>query len=580
MPLEASQTEPGLWVNGDVPTDGAGVHALIIGTSRYDHLVDGRSPAPETYGLGQLSASALTAYRFFMWLRDVYILDGWPIARVRLVLSPQRKGVGKATSDELDNCDPGVCRHSPEATFANCKSALENWYADMEALRAPATGRSLFIFSGHGMERRQNYQVLLPSDYLRPPGRPVNEAISTPNVSDALSYLPRVSSHVLLLDGCRNDIDKLRGASGAKILNDEQAVAINPLYEKGALYATASGLRAYSPKAGGLSLFGQALLDGLKNQPEPLLDETPIELTRRGAVATIEINRLGSYMKGRVAALIKAANESVIQIVRSEVASSDPGSPIELAQFPPEAPVLLEDRFTLDSTRRPPVPAASQPADWFRERYQAARPARVPPADADRVTQINRFHTMFGAEAVTFPWLDTLRVVGLSTGQSFDHRGVTLLSTAQALRTSPLHRVKIALRVDPNDPIGHVLTIDDQNGRRFCCVLPSDIDKRTFHIEIDAEGRNYINFAAYLASENDGPTGTIAGAWEQLRARDPLSAADGLRANGTEEFLNQTFRDGEETLRQKMRAPLAATVAAVVLPRDVKAQSAVHLGCV
>ena len=278
MPLEPVAAEQGLWINTDCPPYGPGLHALIIGVSRYDHLSEGSVPAPETYGLGQLSVSALTAYRFFTWLRNGYALDGWPVARVRLLMSPLRNGVGKTETDELEGCDSAICAHAPEATFDNCKRAIENWYADMEALQAPATGRSLFMFSGHGMERRQNYQILLPSDYLRPPGRPMNDAISTPNLADALSYLARASSHVLLLDGCRNDIDKLRGASGAKILNDEQPIAVNPLFEKGALYATASGLRAYSPKSGSLSLFGQALLDGLRNKPVPVLDEAPIEL--------------------------------------------------------------------------------------------------------------------------------------------------------------------------------------------------------------------------------------------------------------------------------------------------------------
>jgi hypothetical protein len=332
MPIQPVEAEQGLWINTDCSHHGPGLHALIIGASRYDHLNEGSAPAPETYGLGQLSVSALTAYRFFAWLSNGYALDGWPVARVRLLMSPLRNGVGKTTTDELDGCDLAICAHAPEATFDNCKRAIESWYADMEALKTQATGRSLFLFSGHGMERRQNYQVLLPSDYLRPPGRLMNNAISTPNITDALSYLVRVPTHVLLLDGCRNDVEKLRGASGAKILNDEQPLAVNPLFEKGVLYATASGLRAYSPKSGSLSLFGQALLDGLSNKPAPVLDEAPIELTHKGHVATIEINKLASYAKGRVAALIKAANESVVQVVRSEVASSDPGQPIELAE--------------------------------------------------------------------------------------------------------------------------------------------------------------------------------------------------------------------------------------------------------
>jgi hypothetical protein len=570
MPLEPDTNEKGLWVNQDRPPNGSGVHVLIIGVSRYDHFNEGMDPAQETYGLGQLSVSALTTYRFFAWLRDGYSLNGWPVARVRLLMSPLRKGVGKTTTDELESCDAAICAHAPEATFDNCRRAIENWYADMEALPASATGRSLFFFSGHGMERRQNYQVLLPSDYLRPPGRPVNAAISTPNIADALSYLARVSTHVLLLDGCRNDIDKLRGATGTKILNDEQPIAINPLFEKGALYATASGLRAYSPKSGSLSLFGQALLDGLSNKPEPTLDEVPIELTRKGQVATVEINRLASYMKGRVAALIKAAKESVVQVVRSDVASSDPGKPIELAEIALTSTTgKLAAEFSIDSTRRPKRAEAGEqapaPDAWIRERYQPEQRAVVAPPNAGRQEHIDRFHAIFGSESVTYPWLDKLRVIGLSTHQSFDHQVIDILSSAQAVKTPYLHRLQLHFRVATDDPIGHVLTIENERRRRFCCILPSDLKKPIFQLEIDVEDGDYINFATYLSPHNGWPTGRIAGAWEQLRARDPLAAARRLEVSHMAEELTQMFRDGEEALRFKLQAPLAAAVATVLL---------------
>jgi hypothetical protein len=568
MPFEASAAEPGLWVNTDCPGNSPGVHALIIGVSRYDYLNDGSASAPETYGLGQLSVSALTAYGFFVWLRSIYTLEAWPIARVRLLMSPLRAGVGSSSMDELDRCDAAICAHAPEATFDNCKSAIEHWYADMEALQSPATGRSLFMFSGHGMERRQNYQVLLPSDYLRPPGRLVNNAISTPNLADALSYLTRVSSHVLLLDGCRNDVDKLRGASGAKILNDEQPIAVNPLFEKGALYATASGLRAYSPKSGSLSLFGQALLDGLNNKPDPVLDEAPIELIHKEHVAAIEINKLGSYMKGRVAALIKAANETVVQVVRSEVTSSDPGRPIELAEIPLVVKCGKADRFSLEATRRSPerddttMPA---PDAWFRARYQESQRAVMPAPGASRHEQLDRLHAIFGSEAVTYPWVDSLQVIGLSTCQPSDHTAIRILSSAQAVKQPHLHRLQIRFRVEPSDPVGHVMAIESPRGRRCCCVLPSDLDSRVFHLEIDVEDGDYVNFAAYLSPQNQGLTGRIAAAWEELLARDPLAAAQRLEIDGTEDMLTGLFSAGETALRHKLRAPLAATVAAVLL---------------
>ena len=82
----------------------------------------------------------------------------------------------------------------------------------MRNLTVPANRRSLFFFSGHGIELRLSHQVLLPSDYLPPDGS-VNESISTRNLIDWLPYLSGVSSHVLLLDGCREDIAELRGSN-------------------------------------------------------------------------------------------------------------------------------------------------------------------------------------------------------------------------------------------------------------------------------------------------------------------------------------------------------------------------------
>jgi len=579
MPLEPIAAEPGLWVNTDCPPGGPGVYALIIGVSRYDHLSEGRDPAAETYGLGQLSVSALTAYRFFSWLRDRYALNGWPLARVRLLMSPLRSDAGDASADELHSCDAATCAHALEATFDNCKAAIESWYAEMHRLPPSAMGRSLFFFSGHGMELRQNYQVLLPSNYLRPPHQPRDEAISTRNLIDCLPYLSRVSSHVLLLDGCRNDVDKLRGRNvkGASILNDELPDAVNPMFEKAVLYSTASGLRAYSPKAGGLSLFGRALLDGLCNKPDPVLDEAPIELRRKGDVYTIEVNKLASYIKGRVAALIKAANESVVQVVRSEVASSDPGQPIEVAEIriaPAEAddrPLVEEIEIDEESFKLPQEPPhdfpVQEPGAWFQQRYATPQdaPPLLPP-NADRMRHLERFHAILGSEAVTYAWLDTLHVTGLSTRRSADHKAVDILSSAQATKTNELHRVQVHFRLTTEDPVGHVMSIRDDQDRRFCCVLPNDKDKRIFQLEIDVERdlRAFVRVATYLSPRNKGPTKQVALAWDQMRARDPVAATQRLEASGAAE-LEQAFKEGEDVLANKVRAPLAAAVATVLL---------------
>ncbi len=331
MALRADPGERGLWVNDIVESGDGGVFALIIGVSRYDHLAGGTNPAAENFGLGQLAVSALTALRFFVWLSSDYILNGLPVARVRLLLSPLMKGVGESVFDELANCDSAIVAHAPEATFANCKEAIANWYGEMKDLKTSAKGRSLFFFSGHGVQIAKSNQLLLPGDYARPRGS-LDEAIRTQNLFECLSSLPTVPAHIVLLDACRNDVDRLRRVVGTNVI-DETGLPDDPLLELRVLRATAFGLRAYQPKTqGGMSLFGQALLDGLTAKPNPFLGEAPIELSSRGRTKTVEIDKLQVYMNGRLNALIKSANERVVQVIRSDDSQSAAGR-VDLTEF-------------------------------------------------------------------------------------------------------------------------------------------------------------------------------------------------------------------------------------------------------
>ena len=66
MSLEARTTEPGLWVNPAWQAGTPGTFAVIIGVSAYPHLVGGEAEVSETFGLGQLRVSALTAYEVFL----------------------------------------------------------------------------------------------------------------------------------------------------------------------------------------------------------------------------------------------------------------------------------------------------------------------------------------------------------------------------------------------------------------------------------------------------------------------------------------------------------------------------------
>src|SRR5689334_16866867 len=91
MALEESGSRPGLWINPQWHSGRPGTFAIVMGVSVYSHLSGAARPedeAPETYGLGQLAVSALTAFRFFEWLRHRYRNPSAPIAKCWLLLSP------------------------------------------------------------------------------------------------------------------------------------------------------------------------------------------------------------------------------------------------------------------------------------------------------------------------------------------------------------------------------------------------------------------------------------------------------------------------------------------------------------
>jgi hypothetical protein len=415
---------------------------------------------------------------------------------------------------------------------------------------------------------------------------------------DCLPYLSRVAAHVLLVDACRNEFEQLRGlkVAGTDILNENFVGATNAIYDKGILYATAPGLQAYQPQSkDGISLFGQALLDGLRSKPMPVSDEAPIELRCNGNVCRVEINGLTSYIKGRIDGLIKAANESVVQIVRSEVYSSNPGRPIELAEVRNARPALevslpnneLTVRFpgaeSLEvlrpdsgprSPRRKPRPVTTKQREaWLAQRYSVQKEAAPLPAGAGKDEHIDRLHDAFGSEAVTYPWFETLGVTGLSTRRSADHSAVKIVSTLQGEQTGGLHRVQIHFQITERDPVGHLLTIRDVRQRPFGCILPEDgagKSRPIYQLEIDvgeseAGADSFIRFAAYLSGRSAGVPGKAAAIWDRLRALNPVAATGTRDSKAISDQVEEISRRNEEVLAEKVDSPLAATVAGLAL---------------
>src|SRR6478736_2689552 len=73
------------------PNGDPAYHALIIGVSRYTHLVGGTGPRTEeplANQLDQLSAAATSAVRVAMWIRDHFQHPDAGRGSIRLLVSP------------------------------------------------------------------------------------------------------------------------------------------------------------------------------------------------------------------------------------------------------------------------------------------------------------------------------------------------------------------------------------------------------------------------------------------------------------------------------------------------------------
>lgn len=551
-PLQPDPATPGLWHDPTWLPGDPGAFAVVAGVSAYRHLDGGPAPAPDTYGLGQLQVSALTAYRFFLWLRDAYRFERCAPVRCWLLLSP--------TQAELA-VEPGLAAHAAPADFLSCKAAVADWFAAMQGLDpASAKGsRAFFFFSGHGLERFPDEQILMAADYLAPPlANPDDNAISTRNLYVGMASLD-VPCQFLFADACRNDHQRLlqQEVDGVEILpvarNHRAKRRIAPI-----LYASASGSRAWQPQqpaagAEGLSLFGRALLDGLRA-------EEGFEAPCDGDACAVNLFPLQTFVNRRVAALLAGFGSAEEQPVMLGGSLSDTvvthvarPAPSRGGQAPPPSPptvaeseaAVFQIEHRLDDLR--PLPG-----EMFAAQATLLDPAGQPVGTTTP-------HAVFGSESVTGLW-EQCRVFSLRRGEWLAAgEDFSILQVAH-------HEQRGAYRVEltiPADAGTHWLQLPDRawaGTNIFACLLPADrIAPRyllTLGRDLAAQDHPVVRLDAALALDNPAGLGTAARLWERYRTTNIAEAAAAIDLG----FL-------EAMLQAKGASPLAATVAAALLLR-------------
>ncbi len=540
--LDPVNNEPGVWANPSWQAGDPGLFAIIIGVSKYPHLAGGSAPAADTYDLGQLTVSALTAYRLLEWLGNEYHVENCPVAKVWFLCSP--------TADE-EAFEPAIRKHALEANFDNCALALSAWIAAQRQLpkSAAAAARSLFFFSGHGLEIHQEQQILLPTDYLSPQRPGVNWAISTQNLKLGVADLP-VPQHFIFLDACRNDCKRLRDKSvvGTKILDEMVAGVINPNLIVPVLYATTGGQRSFSPTKPfdnaspivGHSLYGRALIDGLRGTPS-------IRLTADGQFDHVNLYPLQAYVKNRVVELIQLMQENVIQ-------------PVRLGG-------TLDDVTVTSIERLQPTLALSTP-NWplAQQAFETKLFARSTPTEfeytlcASSADRGSIFEAAVNSETITEAF-SKLQLYSLESGQWSDAQGVRILGVDRD-ESRTTFRVHFEL-LHPSRR-GHLAQLIDVSGTSFTCALPGDPahefvppSNPAYTMELARnEQRQITQFDVGLAVNSSGSLRAAARLWRRYQIADIQAALS--------EFDTSQL---QQMVEQKISSPLAATVSALVLLR-------------
>jgi len=152
-----------------------GLHALIVGVSAYPHLPGGTgTPAPDSFGMQQLSSSALTAYKMYRWLLERQRNLSVPFATCRLLLSP---------SPEEAPIKPELNSLADSCTLDKFLTAVMDWRSDASSHKDNVT---FFYFAGHGVQRSKGDQVLLLEDFGDGIGGTFTKAVNTKNIYNGM----------------------------------------------------------------------------------------------------------------------------------------------------------------------------------------------------------------------------------------------------------------------------------------------------------------------------------------------------------------------------------------------------------
>jgi hypothetical protein len=240
-----------------------GVHALIIGVSRYPFLAGGDTPVADPWGLGQLTSAASSAHAMFEWLKKARLPA--PLATCRVLLSPS------AAASEAP-----LAGLTDQATFDNVFADAHAWRQDAASHQSNIT---VLYFAGHGVQRDKEDAVLCLHDFRQPPAaapalrRAIDLATLRAGLSPSSSQPNIARTQFYFVDACREQPVQTKNFKDLKtgdlwdIELDGQDDRCSPIFYGSISNQVAMGV------PGGQTLFNQALLACLNEEAGDSLGE-------------------------------------------------------------------------------------------------------------------------------------------------------------------------------------------------------------------------------------------------------------------------------------------------------------------
>ncbi|MEP7301643.1 MAG: caspase family protein [Caldimonas sp.] len=467
MPLDIVSSRLGLWRHPEWKVGMPGVYALVAGVSAYDHLAGGTgTAAPDSHGLEQLLSSANTAASIFQWLRQSFRRREMPVVWCYVLLSPTAAERAVFEADGLS--------HYAAPSYLNLQQAIQLWTGNVpKAADEARASRSLFFFSGHGVQSNWN-ALLLPSDYLDPElGQPPHyeNCISTVELRKWMEENP-VGEHLALIDACRNEYSPLasKGATAHSVFPTNPPGGMAPR-TAATLAAASPNTIAYQLQDRPLTLFGEAVLEAVRGVADPTRTELPFR-------------ELVDYVKPRVNVLLKeAARTTLEQSVRPRVDGDDNlvVTEIDRAAAREAAPAGMRSGPARGGSASPvSLPARPQgvgAALAVGERAAATLIFVNAPIKLADLRAGGEAHRRFGHEYASEIWMaGGVALYSMRDGTRLAN-GATVLAVS---RDGPSSIVHVDLALDPGS--GGVLLVFEGDAfvqrKRLAVALPTDRNER------------------------------------------------------------------------------------------------------